>query len=283
MLFRSNERELGRGLILLAPAGRSRLPFKYVEDDSLRHQRLLADAQRLRGKTYVQDGALDPSNLTSDGRHIQQADHESWHLLTVGRDGRVQTCLRYRAHAPGVAYTDLGVIRSIRHQSATFAGRVKRAIQSELVKAHQLGFSCVELGAWVVSKELRCSTEAFRMLLMMYSFSQLLGGAIALTTATTRHHSSTILRRIGGSALMDGDTEVTAYFDAEYDCEMELLSFDSRFPNPRYLDSIREFRKILPRIPVITSSATETASDLWRPYSMQQAWAFSRLTTAVAN
>ncbi len=266
MLYGNNYNELGRGLVLLAPPGRTRIPFANVAEDSLVHQRLLADAQRLRGRTYVQDGALDASSLTADGRHIQRADYQSWHLLTVDRDDRVQTSLRYRAHATCVEYSDLGVCHSMQRQPRSFADRVRRAVQSELATANRLGFSCVELGAWVVSEKLRCSTEAVRMLLAMYSLSQILGGAVALSTATTRHNSSSILRRIGGARLMDGDTEVAPYFDPEYDCEMELLSFDSRFPNPRFAGWLREFRQVLTKIPVIWSSGTDmTAGPLMAP------------------
>ena len=94
-------------------------------------------------------------------------------------------------------------------------------------------FSYVELGGWVVGAELRCSTEAIRMLLMMYALSQALGGAIALSTATTRHNSSSILRRTGGRPLEAESAEVLPYFDPAYNCEMEMIAFDSRFPNPR--------------------------------------------------
>jgi hypothetical protein len=249
-------------VVLLSPFRPYQRGFEEVVDDPFRHQKLLADAQRLRGRIYAKDGALDERSLTRDGRHVQPSDDESWHLLTIGSDDRVQTCLRYHAHVSGVELGDLNVHRSLCHHSAALATRVKRAVQAEVTKAKGLGFSCVELGAWAISEELRCSTEAIRMLLMMYSLSQMLGGAIAFSTATRRHHSSSILRRIGGMPLVDGQTDIGPYFDSQYDCEMELLSFDSRFPNPRYIDSIREFRTLLTQVPVIWSSATDVSSRL---------------------
>lgn len=250
---------LGRGFVVLAPDLQGRVHFRHMTGDASRHEQLLAQAQRLRGRIYLQDGAIQADQLTFDGRHIQPADRISWHLLTLDGDQRVTACIRYLAHPPGVSYSDLGVAQSLRYQPADFTAQVMRAVQSELAKAKQFGFSYVELGGWVVGEELRCSTEAIRMLLMMYALSQLMGGAIALSTATTRHGSSSILRRTGGKSLMAHGAEVPTYYDPQYGCEMEMLAFDSRSPNPRYAGWIREFREALLQIPMISCDENVTA------------------------
>jgi len=46
--------------------------------------------------------------------------------------------------------------------------------------------------------------------------------------------------------------EVQPYYDANYGCEMQLLSFDSDSPNPRYADSIRDCANALLHVPVIS-------------------------------
>ena len=46
---------------------------------------------------------------------------------------------------------------------------------------------------------------------------------------------------------------------------MELLGFDSEFPNDRYARWIRDCREVLPQVPVILGAPVETcASDLLR-------------------
>jgi hypothetical protein len=62
----------------------------------------------------------------------------------------------------------------------------------------------------------------------------MLGGGIGIATATRRHGSSSILRRLGGRPLVIQGTELPSYYDPQYGCEMEILRFDSEEPNPRY-------------------------------------------------
>jgi hypothetical protein len=263
MLSTGNQNRLGRGFVVLSPPLKGLVPFPQMVGDPRQHDTLLHQAQRLRGKMYLKDGAIQVNQLTPDGRHVQAADAVSWHLLTLNQAGRVSACIRYRAHAPTVSYEDLGIAAVLAYQSGGFAKLAERMVRNEIAKAKWLGFSYVELGGWVVDDDLRCSTEAMRMLLMMYSLSQLLGGAIALTTATTRHHSSSILRRSGGKSLTDGAVEVPTYFDSRYNCEMELLSFDSRSPNPRYAGWIQEFREeAFQNIPMVCAAPIGVSQSL---------------------
>jgi hypothetical protein len=244
----------GRGFVVLAPPQGRPLPFEAIVNDASQHQRLLSQAQRLRGETYVRDGAIRPSELTADGRHIQPADALSWHLLTVDEGERVTACIRYYAHRPGVSWLDLAVSRSAIAQSARFGPNVREAVQDELVYARQRGFYYVELGGWAVSPERRCTSEALRMLLTVYALAQLMGGALGVSTATTRHHSSSILRRVGGRPLRARGTEIPAYLDSHYNCEMELLSFDSTSPDAHYAKWIAECRATLLELPVIAQT-----------------------------
>jgi hypothetical protein len=261
MILTGANRRLGRGFALLAPelaAASFRPPvFAHSNTNPKLHRRLLAGAQRLRGRVYLRDGAIHPSQLSTEGRYIQDVDSESWHLLTIDSHGRVAACIRYRALPPDATYDDLGIRETFAAQTDRFARRVRRAVETELAKASHFGFTFVELGGWVVSEELRCTSEAIRMLLVMYALSQSLGGAIAISTATTRHSSSSILRRIGGTSLGERDGELPPYYDSSYGCEMELLAFDSRRPNPRYTGWVREFREALHNIPLISPSALQ--------------------------
>jgi hypothetical protein len=96
--------------------------------------------------------------------------------------------------------------------------------------------------------------------LAAYSLGRRLGGALGITTATVRHSSSTILRRLGGSHLEAGGTIVPSYFDPKYNCEMELLRFDSRKPNAKYTGLIELLRDRLTNVSVIASDAIGLSS-----------------------
>ena len=91
------------------------------------------------------------------------------------------------------------------------------------------------------------------MALAMYSLSQELGGAIGISTATRRHCSASILRRVGGRPFACAGLELPAYYDPQFNCEMELLRFYSWAPNPRYVVWIEQIREQLRTIPVLTT------------------------------
>ena len=254
---------LGRGFVLLAPPQSGQVPFHKVQNDPSRYQQLLAQAQMLRGRVYLQDGAIQPWQLCSGSRYVQKADGTSWHLLTVDENEKVTACLRYLAHAPGVSFSDLAISQSSIAHSTELGPVLREAVETDIQCARRQGLAYVELGGWAISEELRCSTEAIRALLTVYALGQSLGGARALTTATTRHHSSLILRRVGGQSLTARGVEFPPYYDAQYKCEMELLRFDSSTPNARYVDCIQQCRRTLPELPVFAYGVAESNESLW--------------------
>ena len=265
MKLRCDARQSGRQYVLLAPSQDAASQFDQASVDSLRHRRLLAEAQRLRGRIYLKDGAIQRSELLADDRHIQAADDQAWHLLTVDQNEAVVSCIRYFAHEAGVRFSELSVARSHIVRSAELGTRVREAVETELDRAKRRGVWYVELGGWAVCESLRCTTEAVRTLLTVYALSQLRGGAVGLSSATARHHSSSILRRIGGRPLKANGVEVSSYYDAQYACEMELLSFDSEFPNQRYAGWISDCREVLHQVPVVLGDPANTCtSDLLR-------------------
>ena len=266
MKLRCDARQSGsRQFVLLAPSQSAASQFDQALVDPSRHHRLLAEAQRLRGRIYVQDGAIQPFDLSADGRHIQAADNQAWHLLTVDENEAVIACIRYFAHEPSVRFSELSLAGSGIARLPELGMRMREAVETELDSARRRGVWYVELGGWAVCEPLRCTTEAIRTLLTVYALSQVRGGAVGLSSATTRHHSSSILRRIGGRPLMANGVEVSPYYDAQYACEMELLSFDSESPNQRYAGWIRDCREVLHRIPVVLGApANACASDLLR-------------------
>jgi hypothetical protein len=263
-LTHDTRNKLGMGMVLLAPANYEAGPFHHRVDRTS-YDLLLAGAQRLRGKIYVRDGAISPSLLTDDGRHMQQVDNESWHLLIVNEQSNIKGCVRYCLHSNNFLFSDLEVSRSSVLVSKSIGPSVRRAVQRDIEQASLLGFSYIELGGWAISEEFRCTTEVIRMVLMIYAFGQLNGGAYGLSTVTTRHHSSSILRRLGGRSLVDLEEEIHPYYDPDYGCEMELLTFNSTKPNPRYAGWIDDCRYVLSNLSAIAPGLDET-----RAYSLLQ-------------
>jgi hypothetical protein len=258
------ESTTSRRFILLAPAGVTpRGAFQRVETDLGSRQLLLADMQRLRGRIYLQDGAICPDELTSDGRHIQSIDEESWHLLVLGSNGRVQGCTRYLKHHASTPYSRLRVRTAALARSEQWSEPLRRAVERELETARQNGFSYVEVGGWALDESLRGSSDAVRSVLFTYAWSQTVGGCLGLSMATHRNGSAAILRRIGGRPLEWDGAELPPYYDPHYKCDMEVLRFDSRVPCPRYQHVIDEIRSQIPSVQVICG---QKPADNWTSF-----------------
>jgi hypothetical protein len=225
--------------------------FSRTEADWTSYWKLLHEMQRLRGRVYVQDGAIDQSCLI-DGRHQSEADFLSWHLLVLNSLGRICGCLRLHEHPKPVVLSDLNIARCALARDLEWGDAVAGALKEELSFSRDGNLRFAELGGWALDEEIRGTTEALRFALATYAFWQMLGDAICLTTATHRHCSASILRRIGGRSLAHHGAEMPAYYDPQYDCKMEILKFYSWAPNPRYAVWIKQMREELSRVSVIT-------------------------------
>jgi hypothetical protein len=105
-----------------------------------------------------------------------------------------------------------------------------------------------------VAEEWRRTTQAATTALSTYALAETLGGCIGITTATVRHCSSRILRKLGGRSLECGDQLLPSYFDAQYGCEMELLRFDSSAAGGKYDAHIARLARMLVDLPVICAT-----------------------------
>jgi hypothetical protein len=242
-------------LVLLAPSATS-VPkfFSRVETDAHRFDNLMAEMQRLRGGIYLRDGAIAHGALT-EGRHQLPADPLSWHLLVLDQEQRVRGCARYREHPNEICFSRLGVSGSTLAQCPQWGERLRSAVGAELALSRCLGVPYVELGGWALIEQIRRTTEALRMALTTYALAQALGGGVGISTATTRHGSSSILRGVGGRPLEYENSELPSYHDFKYGCEMEVLRFYSWAPNPRYAGHIAEIRAQLSSTQVFTGNS----------------------------
>lgn len=246
-------------LVVLAPS-RLRAPevFSNVRPDETWHHRLMAEMQRFRGMEYLRDGAVQKSDLTSDGRHKLPVDERSWHVLSLDGQGRVCACLRYLDESRARGFDDLWIRHAALSRLPALGKKFRSAVEAGLRTARCIGMGFGEVGGWAVAQAHRCTTEPIRILLAMYGLLRLLGGALGVATATFRHESAPILRRIGLTSLVAGDEQLPPYFDPHYGCQMEVLQFDSRHPAPKYEDHVVELAADLMAAPVICRERTKS-------------------------
>lgn len=251
-----------RSIILLAPRAED-VPssFQRIICDSRLHAQLIGELQRLRGRAYLDDGAIQSWQLTSDGRHASDVDLRSWHTLALDACRQVAACARYHHYEPWISFEDLTVRRAALASSREWGSRFRKAVEEEIARARVADLGYVELGGWAVRPEYRCTQMVLAMALSSYALSQLLGGALGISTATTRHNSARILRRLGGRSLHADGTNLPAYFDPQYGCTMEVLRFDSAEPNERFVQQIMELNACLAATVVV---APENCGDCAR-------------------
>ncbi len=233
--------------------------FRNVEVDTDRHQQLVHDVQRFRGRIYQQDGAIAAEQLTPDGRHMTADDDKSWHMLLLDKEQHVSACAQYREHENTVAIEDLRVQRIPLAQDE-WRPKVMKAVADELARARKERLGYVELSGWAVAPEARRTSGPLTMALAVYGFGRRAGGALGMTTATYRHCSAVILQRLGGSRFEVDGTTLPPYYDPRYKCMMEILRFDSRTPNPKFIGLIDDLREKLADVLVITRSAAAITS-----------------------
>jgi len=239
-------------LVLLAPPDSPVPPhFVNVDGNANLHDQLLDRMQRFRGELYLAEGAIQPSQIAADGCHRQGVDKQAWHLLMLDQKSTVYGCSRYTAYPNTVSFSELGVANCPLATSATWGRRFRAAVESEIDLARQRGVAYVEVGGWALAPEMRHTAEALRIALGTYSLAEMLGGCIGIATATLRHHSTSILRRIGGRSLMASGFELPRYRDSQYGCNMEILCFDSAVPDRRFAVWIDEMCKDVLTAPVI--------------------------------
>jgi hypothetical protein len=254
-------------LMLLAPS-EALVPrsFPAVDVSPERHEKILAQLQRLRGSVYLHDGAITSTQLSSDGRHVVGVDSASWHVVSVQADGRVTGCARYRAYGKNAQPEHLTAWRSALARDWTWRGTLHMALESEISLARKRKVDYVEVGGWAIAEDMRFTMEAMNIALSTFALAQSIGGAIGLTTATVRNCSSRILRKIGGRSLGLPGCPLPSYFDPHYGCEMELLRFDSNAPNPKYQTRIDDILSRFFELPVVCARrAAGVTSAIERP------------------
>jgi hypothetical protein len=252
-LLERNIASIAERLVVLSPPQASvpRL-FRNITGDGRTRADFLKDLQRLRGQVYLHDGAVTPADLTLDGRHETPEDDRSWHLLMVDRRQRPTACLWYLEHEDASSIEDLRIRTSPPALNGT--GQALRAsVDMEMRRARAERVAYSEVGGWASERYDQCCPEGLLLILATFGLSRMMGGALGVTTATVRHSSAAILRRLGLSYFPLGDASVPPYYDPKYGCDMELLRFDTRRSHPKYERLVAQLMNQLPDVRVLTS------------------------------
>jgi hypothetical protein len=258
--------------MLLAPNAAVPAFFRNVSFDPSRHRTLLRDMQKLRGGIYCEDGALGREQLTPDGLHETAEDDKSWHLLMVDSERRVTGCAWYLEHDSQVSVEDLRVRWSPLARRPASRKHLWKSVEAELARARNERLRYAEVGGWAVAKNSRCTSEGLVLALAGYSLGRINGGCLGITTATVRHCSSAILRRLGGASLEVDGAPVPTYYDPRYRCEMELLRFDSRHPDAKFGSFIEGLRERMATVQVIGRATAVRARDLQHAFYRPERW-----------
>ena len=254
-------------LVLLAPST-AVVPnhFADVDVDAQRHATLLTGLQRLRGEVYLSDQAIGTSQL-QDGCHVQASDASSWHIVSVQGDGSVAACARLRTHEPDATPEALGVWSSALAHSDAWSGKLRQALDADMRLARLRDVLYVEAGGWAVGPEFRGTTMAITTAMTTYALGYSLGGFVGLTTATVRHCSSRMMRKLGGHSFSVAGEAVPTYFDPQYGCDMELLRFDSAVTSRRYSTLLGQVVRTLQHMPVVCATrAVDHGGQLMQPF-----------------
>lgn len=253
-----------RSLVLLAPANAAVSSiFGRVSHNYSLYRSFQSEMQRLRGRVYLEDEAIKASDLSDDARHIAPTDDDSWHLLTIDKQGNVAGCTRFLRHSPETSFEKLIVRNAALSYCPQWGKPLRKSVEQELKRCRQTGFSYVEFGGWAMDRSIRGTVECLRSVLATYAWSRLIGGVIGISTATERNGSASILQRLGARPLEYNGETLPGYFDPHYDCRMHVLGFDSRKPNPRYENAIRQLQQMLSGILVV--SPERPAARRFRP------------------
>lgn len=253
---RSNKRTSRAGLQfkILAP-GLSDVPddFANRQMEPEFHQRLLSDVQMVRGLALKECGTAG-YYLLPDGRHFQPVDANSWHILLQDETGKTLGCARYRHVSGGPEHTSASQssISQLNPYGAALKSGIKQLMATARERAKQFG----EVGGWALRQESRGTMAAFNVALMTCALAEHLGCGVGITTATTMHHSSAILCRIGAQRLAG----VPAYYERNYGSVIEVLHFELPNSNPSYASKLDNFREEVLKTPVICARAVSVAN-----------------------
>jgi hypothetical protein len=219
--------------------------FPNVTSEADLHRSMIEMIQRFRGEVYVDDGAIPASDLDVHGRHCSPYDEQSWHFFTFDPEMRVTSCLRLIPYTERIHLSDLRMDEVVNRLSPAEQARYRGAVGAFIDSAFGARLGLAESGAWAIHKDMRRSSKAIVLAASGWSLGQLLGDYLCVSSSTTRHHVVDILRRLGAFPLEFEGQPLPPFFDSHYQCEMQLMGFDSRRPASEFAQTVQDIKEYL--------------------------------------
>ena len=246
----------GFSLAAVAPlSGGVPSAFTNVTADTAAREAMIGAIQRFRGGVYAEDGTIPASALDARGRHWTPFDEESWHLVVVDPVLRISGCVRLTIHGGGIRTSGLKLFEVISRMGPEQGCRYGAAVDAFMEESRRLGLGVAEAGGWAVRRGHRCGSKSLVVVLSLWSLLQAVGDCRMIATAGRCNRSAEMLHRLGGTALSLNGAELPAFFDDHHRCDIELLGFDSRFPDDRFVRDVAAIRTHLVNALVLAPSA----------------------------
>jgi hypothetical protein len=241
-------------LCLLAPS-LSHLPdgFANVRQQADVYDRLLTDAQRLRGRIYQAEGAISAEAMDAWDRYVCPQDTDAWHILLRDGCGHVRGAMRitFFRTAATVPIERLHAFDLVQRAPDPVRQEYSDALQSFLNDALLEKPFFFEAGGLVLDTEVRNSRRSTVLTAANWSLCRALAGARGVGAATQRHGSAGILRRFGGFDLPTRSGGVLLpFFDSCYQCEMKVLGFCSDRLHPCLEETVTDIQDAFATMPI---------------------------------
>jgi hypothetical protein len=187
---------------------------------------LRKDIQKLRGRVYIQDGAISADELDEAGRHLFCGENTRWYVAVVEMNsGTLLAANGYSAHfQPAKALHGTHVRHILERAPVEQAQALIREYESVVKNCLQLGHGFGEGAGWIASPGIQALNSGILAALAGPALFNCIGVRVSMCVATQRHSANAILKRIGMRPLL-GDVTSSVFDDPTYGCRMEALAF----------------------------------------------------------
>lgn len=205
------------------------------------YEQTIADIQRFRGRIYVQDEAIPASALDGSGRHYNKLDYSSYHIVARTHEGAITGVMRVPLYVSGAAVWFMQLYHVLERMEPGPKALYSSAIQQFIDQSATTYPFIVEPGGWAVDRQISEKLTGTTLVAATWAFCQLIGGAVAVATATVKHNSAALLKMMGGINCLEG-TSNARFYDPFHRCELEIVYFRSDRVNPRFAAMVEEIK-----------------------------------------
>jgi hypothetical protein len=238
-------------MMILAPVKAScpHLLLSRIHDGE-KHARLFDEMQKVRARVMLREGAISGAAIDPEGRYTMPGDDQSWHIVKMRDDGAICGCARILVHPRDVRFEDLRVATC--RGGAHWDPCLRDAVERELLWARYFNLLPIEPGGWALDDNARGTGGGIGLAVAAFAWARLLGECFGFLTATVKHCSATMLRRLGGTPLRTAaGTPVPEYWDERWGTGIEVLRFDTNSLDQRFHRMLDQACNELMRSPVI--------------------------------